>query len=164
MIRENSYSVDIAMMRVARSPVQLYSLGLGSCVGVAIYDPVAKIGGLIHILLPSMREFSNGTHVRAKFADSGISDLVELMVQTGAAKYRMSAKMAGGAAMFASAAALRINSIGERNIQSCRETLAALGIRLISQDTGGNRGRTIYFDVETGALTIKTIDRPEKTI
>lgn len=164
MIKPNNYPVDIAMMKVARPPDQLYSLGLGSCVGVAIFDPLAKIGGLIHVLLPSHKEFDGSVHSRTKFADSGIPALVEELVRAGAAKYRMKAKIAGGATMFKTSSSLDINAIGVRNIQSCKDTLKALGIELIAQDTGGNKGRTIYFNVDTGALRIKVIDKPEKVI
>ena len=163
-MRENSISVDIAMMKIARSPQQLYSLGLGSCIGVALYDPVLKLGGLIHILLPSFGEFTGGVHSRTKFADSGISDLVNALIAAGASKVRLKAKMAGGAAMFAMKSGPSANEVGKRNIQSSTETMKRLGIELIAHDTGGNKGRTIIFDVETGQLTIKTVDRAVKVI
>ena len=164
MTNANSFSVDIAKMKVARPPDLLYSLGLGSCVGVAIFDPLAKIGGLIHILLPSQKEFVGGAHTSTKFADSGIVELVEAMVRAGAARYRLKAKIAGGATMFASKSSLEISSIGKRNVQSCKDTLKALGIQIVAQDTGGTRGRTVYFDVETGELRIKMVDKLEKVI
>lgn len=157
------HSVDIAMMKIAKPPDRLYSLGLGSCVGVAIYDPLAKIGGLIHILLPSIKELGPG-HSRTKFADSGISDLVDALLKAGASKSRLKAKIAGGATMFAIRSNSPLSAIGKRNVESCRETLAFLGIELIAQDTGGNTGRTIYFDIETGNLKIKAVDKPEKVI
>jgi len=162
----NGFAVDIAMIKVTRSPNQLYSLGLGSCVGVAIYDPMTRIGGLIHVLLPSMGEFQSAGQVRTKFADSGISDLVDAMVKEGAAKFRLKAKMAGGAAMFALKSASQSDTIaiGKRNVQSCKDTLKQLGIELIAQDVGGNKGRTIMFNTETGALAIRMIDRGEKVI
>ncbi len=158
------FSVDIAMMKVARPPDQLYSLGLGSCVGVAIYDPAAKIGGLIHILLPSIKEIEGGGHSRTKFADSGIYDLVDTLIKSGASRARLKAKMAGGAAMFAARNSPSGETIGKRNVQSCRDTLRSLGIDLVAYDVGGNKGRTVYFDVETGALTIKVIDKEDKVI
>lgn len=160
----NSYAVDIAMMKVVRSPDQLYSLGLGSCVGVAIFDPAMRIGGLIHVLLPSSLEFEKANHVRTKFADSGIHDLVNELIKSGASKFRLKAKMAGGAAMFTLQNAMPNNMIGKRNVVSCRETLKNLGIDIISQDIGGNKGRTIIFDVETGQLTVRMVDRSEKII
>jgi chemotaxis protein CheD len=160
----NSYAVDIAMMKIARAPEQLYSLGLGSCIGVAIYDPVTKIGGLIHILLPSSQGFDSGKHVRTKFADSGITDLVEALVKAGASRPRLKAKMAGGASMFTIKSTSDVHEVGKRNIQSSKDTLRQLGIELVAQDTGGNKGRTIYFDIDTGQLTIKTVDRAIKVI
>jgi chemotaxis protein CheD len=163
-MEQNSYAVDIAKMKVARSPDRLYSLGLGSCVGVAIYDSFARIGGLIHILLPSSAGFESGAHSRTKFADSGISELVSEMISHGASKFRLKAKMAGGAAMFAVQGTFPGGSIGDRNIESCRQTLNNLGIQLVAQDVGGNKGRTIYFDIETSRLTIKKIDEREKVI
>lgn len=160
------HSVDIAMMKVARPPDLLYCLGLGSCVGVAIYDPVAHVGGLIHVLLPSMLEFENAGQIRTKFADSGISDLVEALRRAGAERVRMRAKMAGGAAMFVIKNTPQSDAmdIGKRNVKSCRDTLHKLGIELIAQDTGGTKGRTITFNIETGALTIRMIDKNEKVI
>lgn len=163
-MEQNNYPVDIAKMKVARPPDRLYSLGLGSCVGVAIYDPVARIGGLIHVLLPTCAGFEGGAHSRTKFADSGIHELVNAMIGQGASKFRLKAKIAGGAAMFAMQAAFPGGSIGDRNVESCRQTLNDLGIQLVAQDVGGNKGRTIYFDIETGRLTIKMVEEREKVI
>lgn len=160
----NRIAVDIAMAKITRPPDLLYSLGLGSCVGVAIYDSVARVGGLIHVLLPSYQGFENGGHVKTKFADTGIQALVEEMQRAGAARVRMKAKIAGGAAMFGINNGKQGVSIGARNVESCKNTLKRLGIDLIAQDTGGVKGRTIYFNVETGALTIKMIDHKEKVI
>lgn len=163
-MNDKSYAVDIAMMKVARAPEQLYSLGLGSCIGVAIYDPAAKVGGLIHILLPTAQGFENGNHVRTKFADSGITDLVAAVIKAGASRARLKAKIAGGASMFITNGTSSVHEVGKRNIQSSKDTLKMLGIDLIAHDTGGNKGRTIIFDIETGQLTIKTVDRTVKVI
>jgi Chemotaxis protein; stimulates methylation of MCP proteins len=163
-MESNNYPVDIAMMKVACPPDRLYSLALGSCVGVAIYDPIAHIGGLIHVLLPSIDELQGGRHSRTKFADSGINELVNEMIGHGASKFRMKAKIAGGATMFAIGNTLPGHSIGDRNVASCRETLKKLGIALIAQDVGGNKGRSIYFDIETGRLKIKITTAGEKVI
>lgn len=160
----NRIAVDIAMARVARPPDLLYSLGLGSCVGVAIYDPAVRIGGLIHVLLPTVQGFETGGHVRTKFADSGIRDLVDEMQRYGAVRSRMRAKIAGGAMMFGVRSAQQGDSIGSRNVESCRVTLRQLGIELVAQDTGGTKGRTITFNLETGKLTIKMIDQAERVI
>lgn len=163
-MNENSFAVDIAMMKIARAPYQLYSLGLGSCIGIAIYDPAVKIGGLIHILLPTYKGFENGNHARTKFADSGIADMVEALLKAGVSRARLKAKIAGGASMFISNGRSSIHEVGKRNIESSRDTLKALGIDLIAHDTGGNKGRTIIFDIDTGQLTIKTVDKSIRVI
>ncbi|MPM43746.1 Chemoreceptor glutamine deamidase CheD [bioreactor metagenome] len=158
-------SVDIAVMKIARAPDQLYCLGLGSCVGVAVYDPVLHLAGMIHVLLPSMLEFESAGQIRTKFADTGISDMVDALLKAGALKHRLRAKMAGGAAMFAVRdAADDTIAIGKRNIASCRDTLKRLGIELVAQDTGGTKGRTITFDIASGALSIRMLDKGEKVI
>ncbi|UOO37340.1 chemotaxis protein CheD [Oscillospiraceae bacterium CM] len=161
---ELRHAVDIAMMKIARAPAQLYSLGLGSCIGVAIYDPLTKVGGLIHVLLPFSEGFDLSYHPRTKFADSGIADLVEALIKNGASRSRMKAKMAGGASMFVIKHTSDVHEVGKRNIHSSRETLKRLGIELIAHDTGGNKGRTVIFDLETGQMTIKTVDRAVKVI
>lgn len=161
---QNRYSVDIAMMKLARPPDQLMCLGLGSCVGVAVYDLTAGVGGLIHVLLPSIEEFRQAGNSRTKFADSGITDLLQEVLGAGAVRARLKAKIAGGAAMFASENAFPGNTVGKRNVQSTLDTLSRLGINLVAQDTGGTKGRTIIFDVATGKMTVRMIDRSEKII
>ncbi len=163
-MNDRRFAVDIAMMKVARAPDQLYSLGLGSCIGVAIFDSTVKVGGLIHILLPTSQGFENGNHVRTKFADSGICDLVDAVIKAGASRARLKAKIAGGASMFITNGTSSVHEVGKRNIQSSRDTLKMLGIELLAHDTGGNKGRTIIFDIDTGQLTIKTVDKSIKVI
>jgi chemotaxis protein CheD len=141
------HSIGIAMMKVAESPDQLYCLGLGSCVGVAVYDPVAKIAGMIHVLLPSMKEFESAGQLRTKFADTGLNDMVAELLKKGAAKYRLKAKMAGGASMFdiMDNSAGEMMAIGKRNVQSCRDVLKSLGIELVAHDTGAPKEERSYL-------------------
>lgn len=92
--------VGMADLQLCKSPGVLTTLGLGSCVGVALYDPVNKIGGLLHCMLPDSTQFKNNSNT-AKYADSGIDELVSKMVSLGANRSRIVAKIAGGAQMFA---------------------------------------------------------------
>jgi chemotaxis protein CheD len=144
-------SVGIGEYRVVKSPAVLVSLGLGSCVGVALYDPERKIGGLAHVMLPS----SNGTEKIAnpgKYADQAIRLMLEEMIKHGASRSRIVAKIAGGATMFKNSK----NSIGERNVESVREILKKEGIKIVGEDTGKNYGRSIEFDIETGLLHVRS--------
>lgn len=156
--------VGMADFKACREPDRLTTLGLGSCVGIALYDPVTKISGLAHIMLPDSTQIRNNSNL-AKFADTGIRELIRLMIQMGASKVRMTAKIAGGAQMFA---VKTENSdfmrVGERNVEAVKKVLAAENIRIIAEDTGLNYGRTVEFDSTNGVYTIKAVGKPIKTI
>lgn len=155
--------VGMADLKVCVSPDGLTTLGLGSCIGIAIVDPVTKIGGLAHVMLPdstAIRENSN----LAKFADTGIEELVRQMTAKGAVKSRMVAKIAGGAQMFSFSNNSDLLRVGDRNAEASRKKLAELGIPLLSEDTGDCYGRTVIFYPETGEFLIKSVGREAKSI
>ncbi|CCO09187.1 chemotaxis protein CheD [Desulforamulus hydrothermalis] len=155
--------VGIADYKVASSPQRLITLGLGSCVGVALYDPVTKIGGLLHIMLPDSSQFNNVTKP-AKFADTGIPLMIEEIRRRGGSPGRLTAKLAGGAQMFSGLDEKFVLNIGQRNAAKVREILSKLGIRILAEELGGNRGRTMIFDTATGQVIIRTIGTPNKVI
>jgi len=148
--------VGMADLNSARHPCMITTLGLGSCVGVALYDSVTKVIGLAHIMLPSSEQAKNNSNL-AKFADTGIVKLVNDMLKLGAKKERIVAKLAGGAQMFAFNAGSDLMRIGYRNVVASKEKLQELNIPIISEDTGGNYGRTIELYSDDGRLMIKTI-------
>ena len=155
--------VGMADLKICKSPDSVTTLGLGSCIGIAIVDPQTKIGGLAHIMLPDSTAIKNNTNI-AKFADTGIEELVKQMVAAGANKSRMVAKIAGGAQMFAAATNNDLMKVGERNALASKAKLKALGIKLLAEDTGANYGRTVEFYPETGDYVIKAVGKPPKTI
>lgn len=155
--------VGMADYKVGRSPASLISYGLGSCIGIALYDPVAKIGGLLHIMLPDSSQ-AKASENPAKFADSGIPLMLNDMISKGAVKSRLIAKIAGGSQMFKFANATDIMRVGERNVQAVQSILRQLNIRISASDTGGNYGRTVELKLENGVYRIKTIDKGEKEL
>ena len=155
--------VGMADLKTCVSPDGLTTLGLGSCIGIAIVDPATKIGGLAHIMLPDSTAIKENSNI-AKFADSGIEELVRQMLELGASKRRMVAKIAGGAQMFAFNNNSDLLCVGERNAEASRKKLDQLGIPLLASDTGENYGRTIVFYPESGELVIKSVGRDVKTI
>lgn len=155
--------VGIADYKVANSPHRLITLGLGSCVGVALYDPVMKVGGLLHIMLPDSTQFSNVTKP-AKFADTGIPLMIDDIKRRGGSPTRLTAKLAGGAQMFSGMDEKFVLNIGQRNSAMVREILSRIGIRILAEELGGNRGRTMIFDTASGQVTIRTIGTPLKVI
>lgn len=148
--------VGMADMNCVYPPNILVTLGLGSCVGVCLYDKDSKISGMVHIMLPYSYQIKNNGNL-AKFADTGISKLLDDMIKMGAKRSRIISKVAGGAQMFNFNDSSDIMRIGARNVQAVKETLKFLNIPLLSEDTGGNYGRTIEFSSETGVLLVKTI-------
>lgn len=153
---DNLIKVGMADMCVSSHPGVLTTLGLGSCVGIALYEPSSKIIGLAHIMLPSSTQAKNNTNI-AKFADTAIDKLLEDMIKKGARKAGILAKIAGGAQMFSFNQSTDIMKIGLRNVISTKEKLNEYRIPIIAEDTGGNYGRTIEFYSEDGKLMVKTI-------
>lgn len=152
--------VGMADLAVCKAPQKLMTAGLGSCVGVCIYDPITKVGGLAHIMLPNSNQ-AKVVHNKAKYADTGIEVLLEKMQELRAIKNRMQAKIAGGSQMFGTSTMMRI---GERNAEEVKKILQALKIPVLVNDTGGNFGRTIIFNPDNGELYIKTINHGEKVV
>lgn len=150
-------------MNICKDPNVITTLGLGSCIGIALYDPVTRIGGLAHIMLPDSTKIRNNANI-AKFADTGITELVNQMVRAGASRQRMVAKIAGGARMFEVAGTNTIGNIGQKNAEASKQKLRELGIRLIAEDTGLNYGRTVELHCATGEYYIKSVGKPLKII
>lgn len=161
---EEVIKVGMADMKICAPPNGLTTLGLGSCVGVVIYDKKTKISGMVHIMLPDSTKIRNNSN-RAKFADTGIMDMIKDMQKKGANKEDMVAKIAGGAQMFAYGSSTSdLMKVGEKNIEAVKSILQELKIKVVAEDVGLNYGRTIIFNAETGDLTVKSVGKEEKII
>ncbi|THE63649.1 chemotaxis protein CheD [Salinadaptatus halalkaliphilus] len=159
--RSDAIVVGIADYAVTDRPRLLKTSGLGSCIGVAIYDETAGVSGLLHFMLPDSSETS-GNYADAKFADTGIPSLLEAFTAAGGVPDRSWAKIAGGASMVEFDAADR--SIGDRNLEAARRELAARSIAILETDVGGDFGRSLEFDGETGTLTVNSADRSKRLL
>lgn len=155
--------VGMADYKVGKTAGSLITYGLGSCVGIAVYDPATKVGGLAHIMLPDSLQARSADNP-AKFADTALPAMVAEILQLGGVKSRLAAKIAGGAQMFSFANATDIMRIGERNAEAVRLVLKNMDIKLVAEDTGGNYGRTVELKLDTGIFKIKTIDKGEKDL
>jgi chemotaxis protein CheD len=153
--------VGMADLNVCKVPDSLTTLGLGSCVGIVLYDTTVKVAGMVHIMLPDSTKIRNNENT-AKFADTGIDALIKQLVAIGAKPGRLIAKIAGGAQMFAFNSSNDMLRIGERNIEAVKAKLHELGIRITAEDTGLNYGRTIEFYTESGEFYIKSVGKPLK--
>ncbi len=146
-------NVGIADLAVTHNPGVLITVGLGSCVAISFRDPVAKYGALAHIVLPGIEQARNRENP-LKFADSAIDIAVKELLRKGCKKNRIESKIAGGASMF-NFGGTNFN-IGEKNVEAVRKKLEDMNIPILAGDTGGNHGRTVEFDVETGIMSIKS--------
>ncbi|TFH43130.1 MAG: chemotaxis protein CheD [Chrysiogenales bacterium] len=153
-------NVGIAEFGVSEAPNILRTI-LGSCVGICLYDPKSKVGGMSHIMLPSLKDSSKSMK---KYADTAIPMMLEDMERQGAARGRVNAKIVGGAKMFSMSENSVMGEIGNNNIAKVKEVLKGLSIALIAEDTGGNYGRTIDFYLDTGKVKIKSMGREERVI
>lgn len=161
----DTVKVKIADLAVLRDSGVIITVGLGSCVGIGLYDDSSKVGGLAHILLSESRQFQNkgaGNLNAAKFADTAIPALVEEMEKLGSRQGRLRAKIAGGSQLFSFNKAGA--SVGEKNIAAVRRTLNELKIPILGEDVGGNHGRTMRLFVDDGRVTISTVGKGEITL
>ncbi len=155
--------VGMAALDIGKMGDIVTTLGLGSCVGVTLYDPLTRTGGLAHVMLP--RSPNKATEQsRSKFADTALEDLYRLMIKAGASPSNLQAKMAGGAHMFSKAMQKDVIKVGQRNAEVCKEILQSMRIPIRAEDCGGVYGRTIELNTLNGELTIKTIGHGVKIV
>ncbi|MHA0855988.1 chemotaxis protein CheD [Paenibacillus sp. CMAA1364] len=164
MIDQNIVKVSMADLNVIQQSGLIRTSGLGSCVGLTMYDPVLHIAGMAHVMLPTSSIAREGEINVAKYADTALPSLLEELQKLGSRKSNLVAKMAGGSQMFAFTGNSDSMRIGPRNAESCKAKLEELGIPLIGEDTGGNYGRTIELDCSTGILYIRSVQMGVKEL
>jgi chemotaxis protein CheD len=152
--------VGIAEYSVTTDDAVITTSGLGSCLGIAIYDSRTQTAGLVHAMLPTRDEMQDGND--AKFADSGIEALVAEMERKGANRRGMEAKIAGGSDMLDFSE--NGSGIGLRNVERGRETLAEFDIPIVGEDVGGDHGRSLRLESTSGDLIVKSANREEVTL
>jgi chemotaxis protein CheD len=151
-------TIKMAEFKVAHNPTILCTIGVGSCVAIAIYDPVEKIGGLAHAMLPD----SDSAQARVnplRFVDKVVEAVVSAMVSLGCRKERMVAKLFGGASMFRN-----LVNIGGQNVDAAREKLKKEHISIAAEDTGGCHGRSLWFDTHDGTVVVGSISGPTREV
>ncbi len=154
--------VGMAQFRVATAPARMMTFALGSCVGIVLYDPVSKIGGLAHVMHPNSERVRNNIN-KAKFVDTVVELMLSRMAKKGALRSRIKAKIFGGAKMFQSiSASPGVIQIGEENVKATREELARRNIPIVAESIGGTKGRTVFFDVTSGRVTVRDAQNKEE--
>ena len=147
-------------MKFARGEGQIITYALGSCIGITMYDPAIRLGGLLHIMLPSRSDPRDPKVF--KYADSGIHETVRKLSAFGMVKSRTVVKIAGGAKMFDVKGNSDFGNIGQRNAAMVKKILMEERLRISAEDTGGTYARTMLLDVATGDVAVRTVGKPEK--
>ena len=157
--KDGKQIIGIADMKMAKESGTLITYALGSCIGICLYDPLTKVGALIHIMLPLNME-TGRTHPM-KYADTGVRETLKMMESMGASRARITAKIAGGAKMFEISGGGSLGNVGQRNIESVHMVLKREGIRLLKEDVGGTVARTLSFDVSDGTGCVRSHGKPD---
>lgn len=153
--------VMMAQYRVGKAPMRIMTMGLGSCLGIVLYDDVAKAGGLAHVMHPTYKKVRNNLN-KGKFVDTAIDLMVTKLSELGANRRRIIAKLFGGAKMFDSPDPRRgLIQIGEANIDAARRELEERNIPIRGQSVGGNKGKTIIFDLGDGSVHVRDVEGNE---
>lgn len=160
----NIIKVGIADMNVVESPNLIRTSGLGSCVGVVIYDLNKEIAGLVHVMLPDSSLAKTGAVNIAKYADTAIEEILNRLNKMGCKQINLRAKIAGGAQMFQFSSQNDMMRIGPRNVEAVKSELQRFKIAITAEDVGGSSGRTIEFNPATRKLNIRTVNQGVKDI
>ena len=159
----NIVEVGIAEIKIVRAPDTLVTRGLGSCLGIAMFDIQRKIGGLAHPMLPEIEKARAKSNPN-KFVDYVIPAMIEGLKKEGCQQNDLAAKLFGGAHMFSSIPSNSSFNIGARNIEVAKECFNLHKIKIVAEDTGGNYGRTLVFTVATGKILVKTLFTGDKEL
>ncbi|MFQ5489680.1 MAG: chemotaxis protein CheD [Phycisphaerae bacterium] len=152
-----THRIGIAEMAVAKPPDSIRTV-LGSCVGVVLFDPTAKVGGMCHVILPSS---DGGKGEPGKFADTAVDKLLNDVMKAGCNQRRITAKIAGGASMFGG----NVDSgLGDRNVVAVKGRLDHHAIRLTGEDVGGTKGRRMVLNPETGEVEVQIIGQQARVL
>lgn len=159
----NEVFVNMGQIHALRGTGILTTLGLGSCVGVSVFDSYAKVGALAHVFLAQSRSDKDPNSIPGKYADTAIPALIEMAVKKGARKENLKAKIAGGAQLFSNYGPNSLN-VGKKNIEAVTEHLEKHSIPIVGKDVAGKRGRKMRLFVETGVVIVTSIGQESREI
>ncbi|NMC54051.1 MAG: chemotaxis protein CheD [Chloroflexi bacterium] len=162
---ENSVSVGLGEIAISRNPDEvLVAYGLGSCLGIGVYDPVARVAGLLHAVLPESPNGSSVNGSAAKYVNTGIAELMKSLEAAGGSPARAKIRVIGGANMLLSSSLSKTFDIGTRNIEASRKTFEKMKLKVSAEEVGGHTGRTVRLFVHNGRMTFRIVGGKEQEI
>lgn len=163
VMEDKLIEVNMAAMEISQAPGRLITRGLGSCLGITLYDPVKKIGGMVHPMLPDIEKARIKSNP-SRFVNSAIRNLIEELDKRGCVRNQLVAKVFGGAHMFGFVTSDSILNVGQKNIEMAQMVFKEMDIKIAVQEIGGSFGRTIELFLETGKVLVKTVSWGEKEV
>jgi chemotaxis protein CheD len=133
----------------------LVAYSLGSCIGICLWDPIARVAAMAHVVLPAAP--SGPISTPGKFGDTAVPAMLAALDRAGAQKLRLQCKIAGGAAVLAIGGGGSLPKIGDRNVEAVKAALAKANIRILAEQTGGNQGRTVRLEPLSGRVLVRTV-------
>ena len=155
--------IKVADLAVGGAQDVLVTIGLGSCVAIALYDAEARVGGMAHVLLPNVQMARDRSNP-AKFPGTAVPALLQEMSRLGARRLRITARLVGGASMFGNLIPSGGINVGERNVLASRQALDDAGIALVGEETGADHGRTVYFHLTDGRIEVRSLKRGNRVL
>jgi chemotaxis protein CheD len=152
--------VHIGEVKVADGSSVLFTVGLGSCVAIALYDPYEHIGGLAHAMLPHP-DTGRKDAPAGRFATTAVAELIQRMEERGASRGRLRARLAGGASMFRDILDREGLKLGRRNVDAARDALAAAGVSVEAEDVLGTYGRSVFLRTMDGRLLVTSVNHED---
>jgi chemotaxis protein CheD len=147
-------AVGLGDMFLSRTE-DLVAYSLGSCVGICLWDPTAKVAAMAHVVLPTAP--AGPVSLPGKFGDTAVPAMLEALLRAGAQKFRLQCKIAGGAAVLALGGGGSLPKIGDRNVESVKAALAKVNLLIVGEQTGGNQGRTVRLEPTSGRVLVRTV-------
>lgn len=163
VMEDKIIEVNMAAMEISQVPSRLITRGLGSCLGVTLYDPSKKIGGMAHPMLPDIEKARIRSNP-SRFVNSAIKQMIEELEKKGCIRNQIVAKLFGGAHMFGFITTDSILNVGQKNIEMAQAILKESDIKILAQEIGGSFGRTIELNLENGKVLVKTVSWGEKEV
>jgi chemotaxis protein CheD len=159
----SEHRVGIADLAVGAGEGTLTTIALGSCVAIVLYDAETRVGGLAHVLLPAPEQPRNGENP-ARYPETALPVLLAKMAALGANPARVTARLVGGASMFAGLLPQGTATIGGRNVDASRGVLARAGIPVVAEDVGQEHGRSVYFSLADGRVEVRSLARGTRAL